>query len=40
MLVVKRTVNFSRYTTNKIRINITAGRASYSRTTEIDVWAN
>ena len=36
--LVKRTVNFSAYTTNRIRINVTAARASYSRITEVEAW--
>src|SRR5207245_7100555 len=36
--LVKRTVNFSAYTTKRIRINITAALASYSRITEIEAW--
>ena len=34
--LVKRTVNFAAYTTNRIRINATASLASYSRITEVE----
>ena len=38
--LVKRTVNFNAYTTTRIRINITAALASFSRITEIEAWGN
>jgi hypothetical protein len=38
--LVKRTVNFSAYTTDRIRISITGGLASYSRITEVEAWGN
>ncbi len=36
--LVKRTVNFAAYTTDRIRINVTAVLASYSRITEVEAW--
>ncbi len=36
--LVKRTVNFAAYTTDRIRINVTAALASYSRITEVEAW--
>jgi len=36
--LVKRTVNFAAYTTDRIRINVTASLASYSRITEVEAW--
>jgi len=36
--LVKRTVSFAAFSTNRIRINITAALASYSRITEIEAW--
>ena len=36
--LVKRTVNFTAYTTDRIRINVTSALASYSRITEIEAW--
>ncbi len=38
--LVKRTVNFSAYTTDRIRINVTAALAGYSRITEVEAWGN
>ena len=38
--LVKRTVNFSAFTTSRIRIRSTAALASFSRTTEIEAWGN
>ncbi len=38
--LVKRTVNFSAYTTDRIRINVTAALASYSRITEVEAWGH
>ncbi len=38
--LVKRTVNFSAYTTDRIRISVTGGLASYSRITEVEAWGN
>jgi hypothetical protein len=36
--LVKRTVSFAAFSTARIRINITAALASYSRITEIEAW--
>ncbi len=36
--LVKRTVNFAAFTTDRIRINVTAALASYSRITEVEAW--
>jgi hypothetical protein len=36
--LVKRTVNFAAYTTNRIRINVTNALNSYSRITEVEAW--
>lgn len=36
--LVKRTVTFSAFTTDRIRINITNGLNSYSRLTEVEAW--
>src|SRR6185437_1398362 len=36
--LVKRTVNFTAYTTSRIRINITAALDQYSRITEVEAW--
>jgi hypothetical protein len=36
--LVKRTVSFAPYTTSRIRINVTAALASYSRITEVEAW--
>jgi hypothetical protein len=38
--LVKRTVNFSAYTTDRIRISVTAALASYSRITEVEAWGH
>jgi hypothetical protein len=38
--LVKRTVNFSTTTTDRIRINITNALNSYSRITEVEAWGN
>jgi hypothetical protein len=38
--LVKRSVNFSAFTTSRIRIRITAVLASFSRITEIEAWGN
>jgi hypothetical protein len=38
--LVKRTVNFSAATTDRIRINVTNALASYSRITEVEAWGN
>jgi hypothetical protein len=38
--LVKRTVNFSAFTTPRIRVRITAALASFSRITEIEAWGN
>src|SRR6266702_931257 len=36
--LVKRTVNFSPYTTDRIRINVTNALNTWSRITEVEVW--
>jgi streptogramin lyase len=36
--LVKRTVSFAAFSTDRIRVNITAALASYSRITEIEAW--
>ena len=38
--LVKRTVNFTAATYDRIRINVTAALASYARITEIEAWGN
>ena len=38
--LVKRTVNFSATTTNRIRINVTSALASFSRISEVEAWGN
>jgi hypothetical protein len=38
--LVKRTVNFSAFNTDRIRINITAALHSYSRITEVEAWGH
>jgi hypothetical protein len=38
--LVKRTVNFVAFTTDRIRINVTASLASYSRMTEVEAWGH
>jgi hypothetical protein len=38
--LVKRSVNFSAFSTPRIRLRITAALASYSRITEIEAWGN
>jgi hypothetical protein len=38
--LVKRTVSFSAYTTDRVRINITGALASFSRITEVEAWGN
>jgi hypothetical protein len=38
--LVKRTVNFTATTTNRIRINVTNALASFSRITEVEAWGN
>jgi hypothetical protein len=38
--LIKRTVNFLAYTTDRIRINVTAALGSYSRITEVEAWGN
>jgi hypothetical protein len=38
--LVKRSVNFSAFTTSRLRIRITAALASFSRITEIEAWGN
>jgi hypothetical protein len=36
--LVKRTVSFSAYTTDRIRVLATAGAGGFSRITEIEAW--
>jgi len=36
--LAKRTVMFPAYTTDRIRVNVTLGRADYSRVTEVQAW--
>ena len=38
--LVKRTVTFAAFTTDRIRINITNALATYSRITEIEAWGH
>ena len=38
--LVKRTVTFPTYTTDRIRINVTNALNSWSRITEVEAWAN
>ena len=38
--LVKRTVSFAAFTTDRIRVNITGALAVYSRLTEIEAWGN
>ena len=38
--LVKRTVNFTATTTDRIRINVTNALSSYSRITEVEAWGN
>ncbi|MDQ6618091.1 MAG: Ig-like domain repeat protein, partial [Pseudomonadota bacterium] len=38
--LVKRTVSFPPFTTNRIRISITSALASYSRITEVEAWTS
>jgi hypothetical protein len=38
--LVKRTVNFAPFATNRIRINVTHALGSYSRITEVEAWGN
>jgi hypothetical protein len=38
--LVKRSINFSAFTTTRIRIRVTAALASFSRITEIEAWGN
>lgn len=38
--LVKRTVTFSAYTTDRIRIVITSGLASHARVTEVEAWTS
>jgi hypothetical protein len=33
-------VNFAAFTTNMIRVNVTAGLANYARIIEIEAWGN
>jgi hypothetical protein len=36
--LVKRTVSFSAFTTDRIRLNITGALYSYARVTEVEAW--
>jgi hypothetical protein len=38
--LVKRTVSFAAYTTDRIRVNIISGLDGWSRITEIEAWGN
>ena len=38
--LVKRTVSFASFATDRIRIQVTGALASYSRITEIEAWGN
>ena len=38
--LVKRTVNFAAFTTDRIRVNVTSVLAGYSRIVEIEAWGN
>ena len=38
--LIKRTLNFSAFTTDRIRINITGTVDGYSRITEVEAWGN
>ena len=38
--LVKRTVNFAAFTTDRIRVNVTSALSSHSRITEIEAWGN
>ena len=38
--LAKRTVNFANYSTDRIRINITAAFGIYSRLVEVQAWGN
>ena len=38
MRLVKRTVNFAPFTTDVIRIHVTAGSGGYSRIVEVEAW--
>jgi hypothetical protein len=38
--LVKRTVNFTATTTDRIRVNVTSALAGYSRIAEIEAWGN
>jgi hypothetical protein len=38
--LVKRTVSFANFTTDRIRINVTNAAGGYSRVTEIEAWGN
>lgn len=37
--LVKRTVTFTPYTTDRIRVNVTSALANYSRITEVEAWS-
>jgi hypothetical protein len=38
--LVKRSITFTAFTTDRIRINVTNARGGYSRITEIEAWGN
>jgi hypothetical protein len=38
--LVKRTVTFAAFTTDRIRVNVTGALNGYSRITEIEAWGN
>jgi hypothetical protein len=38
--LVKRTVSFAAFTTDRIRVNVTNALASSSRITEVEAWGN
>jgi hypothetical protein len=38
--LVKRTLNFSAFTTDRVRINVTASLAIFSRITEVEAWGH
>ena len=38
--LVKRTVNFPAYTTDRIRVNVTASKTMFTRLVEIEAWGN
>ena len=38
--LVKRTVNFAPFATDRIRVNVNSALGSYSRITELEAWGN